>query len=279
MLVFAYDGTLNGDWVAHYVARLAAHAERAVRLVHVLGEVPRDELARRVAATEAELRRAGVTVEVELIERGRGGVAERLLEVAPRDPDALLVCGTRARPRNMAWLAGTVSARLLAEGRSAIVALRVAHPGVLGQPGRVLLPLAGHPRGAAYAAPLLRRLGPDLTHLDVLLVREVSRARFRTLTAQAAEALMAEGRAFVARVERELEEAIAPAPGVLDAHVVVSDDVPKEIVLFASKRKARLVCLGASERSTPRRLFYGDPIEQVLRDAPCDVAVYRGGRG
>ena len=29
MLVFAYDGSLNGDWVAHYAVRFAVHTGRA----------------------------------------------------------------------------------------------------------------------------------------------------------------------------------------------------------------------------------------------------------
>ena len=33
VLVFAYDGTLNGDWVAHYAVRFARHTpERRLRL-------------------------------------------------------------------------------------------------------------------------------------------------------------------------------------------------------------------------------------------------------
>ena len=64
----------------------------------------------------------------------------------------------------------------------------------------------------------------------------------------------------------------------MDANVVVSDDVPKEIVIHASRSKSRLIYLGASERNLTQRLWYGNPIEQVLREAPCDVAIYRGAR-
>jgi nucleotide-binding universal stress UspA family protein len=187
----------------------------------------------------------------------------------------MLIAGTRNRPRNLTFLAGTVSARLLAADRCSVVAIRVVHPGVLGQPGRVLLPVAGHPRGARYALPLLRLLGPDLRELHLLLVRELSRPRFRLLRPATARRLLDEGQDFVDRVEDEVRAALAPHASVLDASVVVSDDAPKEILVFAGKLRSRLICLGASERSLPRRLAYGDPIEQVLRDAPCDVAVYR----
>jgi nucleotide-binding universal stress UspA family protein len=34
--------------------------------------------------------------------------------------------------------------------------------------------------------------------------------------------------------------------------------------------------MGASERTLTERFLFGSPIEQVLRDATCDVAIYRG---
>lgn len=276
MLLFAYDGSLNGDWVAHYAVRFAASSEeKTLRLVHVHEGEP--VIAPRLARIEGECRVAGVSLEVELVPR-RGPVAESILARAAADPDATIIAGTRQKPRNMAYLARTVTADLLARAPCAVVALRVVHPGTLGHPERVLLPLSGHPRGAAGAVPLLRHLGSGLAHLHVLFVREVSRLRFRALGARSAERLLVEGRRFVVAVEGEIREALETRRFALDSSVVVSDDVPKEILVHAAKQRARLICLGASERSLPERLVYGNPIEQVLREAPCDVAVYRSGR-
>lgn len=277
MITFAYDGTLNGDWVAHYATRLAANEpDRRLRLLHVREEREASSaIERHLAAIGAECETLGVALEPEVHAAGGKSVAARLLELAQGGPDALLVCGTRARPRNLAFLEGTVSARLLQAGRSPVVAIRVVQPGILGQPGRVLLPLAGHPRGARHALPLLRRLGPDLVRIHVLLVREISRLRYRLLGAGAMERLLAGGLAFVARVEDELRAELRPHRVELDATVVVSDDAPREILLHAGKLKARLVCLGASERSLTERLVSGNPVERVLRRAPCDVAIYR----
>ncbi len=274
MLHFAYDGSLYGDWLAHYAVRLAAHSEeRRLHLVHVRDASRTNGVLERIDRIRDECRVFGVTLEPELVS-GADRVAEVLLERVPSGAEHLLVCGTRARARNLAFLAGTVSARLLARGRCSVVAFRVVSPGILGQPGRLLLPFAGHPRGASFAIPLLRRFGADLEQLHVLFVREVSRLRFRALSAQAAEGLLAEGRAFALRLEQELRDALGEG-FELDASVVVSDDLPKEILVHAGKLRSRLICLGASERSLPERLVYGNPIEVILRDAPCDVAIYR----
>jgi nucleotide-binding universal stress UspA family protein len=276
VVIFAYDGSLNGDWVGHYAARFAAQSpERRLRVLHVHEGRVGGEVERGMQRLAAECAVLGVTLEPSFHPRGAGTVAERLLALVPAGRETMLVVGTRARPRNLAFLAGTVSARLLAAGRFPVVALRVVQPGILGQPGHVLLPLAGHPRGAAFAIPLLRLLGTDLHRLHVLVVREVSRIRFRLLRPRTAEALIACARSWAAQLEDELESALAGLHYALDASVVVSDDAPKEILVFAGKLHARLVCLGASERRLPARLVYGNPIEQVLRDTPCDAAVYR----
>ncbi|HSQ01011.1 MAG TPA: universal stress protein [Candidatus Dormibacteraeota bacterium] len=276
MLVCAYDGSLNGDWVAHYAVRFAATTpERTLRLLHVYDGRAADDLPQRIARIADECALLGVGIESELHASAGAKVADRLLALVPPGPGTMLVAGTRSRPRNLAFLAGTVSARLLAADHCSVVAIRVVHPGVLGQPGRVLLPVAGHPRGARHALPLLRLLGPDLRELHLLLVRELSRLRFSLLPPTTARRLLDEGRTFVTRVEEEVRAALAPYEYGLDTSVVLSDDAPKEILVFAGKLRSRLVCLGASERSLPQRLAYGNPIEQVLRDAPCDVAVYR----
>ena len=77
-------------------------------------------------------------------------------------------------------------------------------------------------------------------------------------------------------MEQEIHEQLNLGSKIIDAQVIASDDVPKEIVIAATKTKSRLIYMGASERNLTERFFYGNPIEQVLRDATCDVAIYRG---
>ena len=93
---------------------------------------------------------------------------------------------------------------------------------------------------------------------------------------EAAERSRAPGEACCERVEQAIRQRLGLGSKVMDARVVVSDDVPKEILIAANKTKSRLIYMGASERNLTERLVYGNPIERVLRDATCDVAVYRG---
>ena len=188
MLVFAYDGSLNGDWVAHYAVRFAANtSSRKLRLIHIADVSPQSSLEERIARIAAESKLLGVVLETEMVPRHGAKVAERLLEIVPE-----------GWSRNRAFLAGTVSARLLEEGRFSVIAMRVVHAGVLGQPGSVLLPIAGRNHQAALALPLLRLLGEDLQRLHLLLVRAVSGPRFHFMSPAVTDKLLAEGRALVA---------------------------------------------------------------------------------
>ncbi len=276
MLVFAYDGSLNGDWVAHYAVRFAANAaEKRLRLVLVHSGPPEAHVAARITRIADECRLFGVALEAELHASGNVGIAEKLLALVPAGPRTTVICGTRARPRNGAYFGGTVAARLLQARGLSVVAIRVVHTGALGQPGRVLLPLAGHHDSAAGAAWLLRMLGADLHELHILHVHAVSTLRFRTLSPDGARRLARGGRTFVSGAETELRAKLAMSHLKLDSCVVVSDDVPREILNAAAKQRVRLIGLGASRRALPARLMRGDLIEKILIETTADVAVYR----
>ena len=274
MLFFAYDGSLNGDWVAHYAVRFAANtSSRKLRLIHIAEASPVSHLEDRIARIAAESKLLGVVLEMEIAPCRRANVAQTLLEIVPER--SMLIAGTRAKPRQHAFLGGTVSARLLQEGLFSVIAMRVMHPGVLGQPGSVLLPIAGRNQQAEFALPLLHLLGADLQRLHLLYVREVSGPRVRFMSPAVTQKLLAEGRALVAPIEDEIRAGLAPHPFLLDSSVVVADDVPMEILLCANRHHSRLIALGASQRTLAQRIAFGNPIEHILRDSPSDVAVYR----
>jgi nucleotide-binding universal stress UspA family protein len=149
-------------------------------------------------------------------------------------------------------------------------------PGLLGAPHRLLVPLAGVPAGLDSALPWLRLFAPDLRELQFLQVQEVGRRRFRHLTFEQGQALQRQGAAYLRAAEAQARREL-PLPEVhVDTHAVVSDDVPKEIVIQANRFQSELILLGVSARSLAERFVYGNPIEQVLAATPCDVAVYQG---
>ncbi len=258
MLHFAYDGSLNGDWVAHYGIRLAAHhPEHALRVLHVREDKPLD-LDAHLARLRVECEHFQVRLLVDEVRATR--VADAIIDAVPTGDGELLLCGTRLRPRNRLYLSGTVSERLLQKARVRTLCVRVVQPGLLGQPGRILLPFAGHPRGASAVLPLLELFDGDVSRLHILLV---------------VDEFSPEATGYIARVEHELQAGLADWAPQLDSHVVAGRDIAHEIVVNAGKRRCALVLLGASERTLPERVLHGSPIERVLRASPADVAIYK----
>jgi nucleotide-binding universal stress UspA family protein len=280
LITLVHDGTASGDWVARYATRLALHApERALAVVHVAsdGTLP-GPVTERMEHLAWLCDHLGVALGRRVVV-ARGPVADVLLEVLPRGPAHHVVCGTRTRGRGHGLLAGTVAERLLRARPCHVLAVHVMQPGLLGVPREVLVPVAGHPRGLAAGLPFLRLMAPDLERVDVLRVVTVGRRRYRHLTGAQGGALVAHGRAYVDRVVAELRAELGLPEPAVGGVVVVSDDWPKEIVIRASQIRARLVYLGASERGLGHRFFHGNPMEQVLLNAPCDVAICAAARG
>jgi len=300
MIYLAYDGSINGDWIAGYAVTLAAHDPlHRLTVLHVAtGEFPLEEVRAKIERIARRAEVAGVAVETALPPFG-GDVFRDLIARIEGDggapPGAIVVCGARANPRahdstrpywgararagGRGYLAGTVSERLLGHRRFEVAAIRVVQPGLLGAPRRFLFPAAGDAQGLRAGMDLLARFAPAVDRVHLLHVVMVKRIAFRRLSETAAAKLRAKGWRYLETVEAELNARAGVGAERIGADAVVSDDWAHETIIAASRHKSQLILLEASRRHLAGGLFHGDPVEVVLREAPCDVAVYRGGDG
>ncbi len=74
----------------------------------------------------------------------------------------------------------------------------------------------------------------------------------------------------------ELAEEIDRRTFAIDRRVHGHRDWPHQVLVEASRLKAQMLLLGASERSLAHRVFHGQALERILRETPCDVGIYRG---
>lgn len=63
--------------------------------------------------------------------------------------------------------------QLLRSGPCNVLVVRVVHPGLLGSPRRLLLPVSARAGDCRSALPFLGLFGPQLTHLHILVVTRV----------------------------------------------------------------------------------------------------------
>lgn len=275
-IYLAYDGSINADWVARYAVRLAdVTANRRLTLLHIDdGALTEDRREKKIAAIISAGRLLEVDIVVLRLPLGES-VYTTLLASIPAGGEHYCICGARATSRGKGFLAGTVSQRLLRSKRFNTLAIRVVNPGLLGCPENVLFPLAGHPRMFKAAMPFLLMLVPCVRRLILLRVMTVHPLFSRYLPMAVARGKLRGGVDYVGKVLKEIESVAQGHRFSLDERVVISDDWAKEILIQAGKVKAGMILLGASDRFFQSRFFYGNKIEQILRNAPCDIGVYR----
>ncbi len=281
MIHLAYDGSINGDWVAWYAQNLARQEnDRTLRVLYInTDEISAEEVHNKVATMESASSECGVTLKLEIIRSsgpGANAIFHDLLANMPTTPGTLLVCGARLHGGTHGHLAGTVSERLLSDRSFDVMAIRVAQPGLLGAPRRFLLPIAGDREGFLTSAEILRRFSPSVSRVHMLRVMMIKRLLFRRLQHQQAEQLRQKGWEGMADLDRQLAELTGIEQALIDSNVVVSDDWAHEVIIAANRHKSHLILMEAAWKNLRRTFQYGNPIEVVLRDAPCDVAIFRG---
>jgi len=278
-IVLAYDGSIHGDWVGRYAIRLARAAESSLEVVHV------DDGALGPAAIESRLGHlrevattAGVDVSLRHVPCRSADVAGALDAAIPPGEGHVLVAGLRARRSTRGLLHGTVSERLLRLTHHDVLAIRVVSPSLLGHPRHVLFCLSENRHSVDRAAPFLRLFASELTRLSLLTVVSPRLGALARPTGSDLRALRAAGWDVLDRAEAALRGVLAPFEVPFDPHVTVSGDWADEITREASRTKAELVLMGSTEHTLTSRFFAGNPLERVLDDAVCDVAIFRRAR-
>jgi nucleotide-binding universal stress UspA family protein len=277
MIYFAYDGSLNGDWVSRYAIRFASHTEeRKLILVHIRDQsVSAEVLEEKIDRINRECGDFGIRLSSDIrpVEKN---VTDSLLNAIPAGPDSVVVCGTRIHSPKKAYLAGTISENLLRRGRFPVLALRVVQPGLLGNPRDLLVALAGHPRGFAAAWTFFQFFLRDVEKVHLLRVMPVSLFRFPYLSLKKTRSLRRDGARYLSQVAEEIYSARGAFEFHLDTHIVVAEDWVGEILTQASKLKSRFLLLGATEQPWLRRLVRRGQLERLLGQVPCDAGIYRG---
>jgi len=279
MTVFlAHDGSLNGDWIGRYAMHLAAGMpERRLVVAHIEdANISGEPLHARLERLSGLGERMGIAVEVRILPMQQG-VFGGLDAHLRGEPDPLVICGARVAGGRRGLLAGTISEQLLRQNEYDVLSIHVLQPGLLGDPKRVLLALTGQ-GWAASAIPFVKPLAADIERLDVLYVETVSHLHFAHLTDAEAGRLKRAAQSIVNRAEEELLAGTGLPHDRLDSHIRVSDDWPKQIAVEAGRYRCGLAMVEMPSLHA-KSLSYAHPIEDLMRNAPSDVAVYRKAGG
>ncbi len=275
-IYLAYDGSVNGDWVARYALNMTFHADNSrLALIHIKdGSGSRENIKAKIAAVEQEARLMGLKIEPVILPLS-GNVTSSLISAVPNNSNSLCVCGMRMASRGKGFLTNTVAGYLLRHRKFDVMAIRVVDPGLLGAPRNLLFPLSGHPRGFLAAMHFFKLMAPEARALFLLRVMTVNAMKFQYMSDSKAKALHQHGAEYINHVLTRVRQELSSSNIHIDGKVIVSDDWMKSILIQAGKLKVQMIIMGASDRNLPSRYFYGSKIEQLLRETPCDVGIYR----
>jgi len=276
---FAYDGSIDGDWVSRYAIQIAAHeSPPRLHLVHVREHPDKDILSAKIQRIEHECRlhHVDLTINEKNLQHD---LFTTLFSMLPSG--APVICGMRSKPhkaRKRGFLTDTIAERLLNHEDLDVLALRALHPGLLGAPHELLLPVHEQLPRPQLGIRFLRLLAPGINHIQILELISTGGLAYRLAFRSWLMHQREDARGRLKVIEDELAKMLNIGADCFDTTVRLSPVWPHELLICASRHKSQLIVMGLPHRTLVQRFNHSSPVEDILRDATCDVAIFGGKR-
>ena len=269
-ILTAVDGSLNAHAAARYAIALAQACEATLFVAGVATSdmTTRDEeaLAQSTGGLISDADGQGVAAHP-LIERGE--VVKALDVLARTHHIDLVMTASRHADAEHRYFLRSVPQRLMAALGISLLIVRVVHLGVLAHPREILVPVIGGEFDNAERASLVSRLA-ERFHARVLVFHA-----FETL-AQPGQPVPYEAGARQVQtfVQRLRQAGVEPR-----VRIVTGAPVGDAIMHEVARHRHDLIVMGASQRSLFTERRRGNPVEEIMRQTPCDLFVHRPRRG
>ncbi|MBI5638811.1 MAG: universal stress protein [Nitrospirae bacterium] len=270
-ILAAVNEHLNSEVSARYALKLAAACEAKLFLCFIAEKaqpsavLDRAEEAMKRIFVEAE--KAGVEVEA-LTESG--DPVKRIGELTKKEGIDLVFASTRKADVERRFFTGTVARSLSLRLPCSVALVRVVHAGRI-HPKNILVPLKAR-----------------IDHVEerVYFTARISQAFGANVFLFHAPAPMSKffhGEVHLTPLqwEEKLPKDISHFMGHMKRYKVIhtGGTVPgrtgKTIALEASAKRHDLIIMGASQRSMFSSIVKGNPVEELLRNSPCDLIIFR----
>lgn len=275
-IFLVYDGSINSDWVSRYAIRIAANSNhKKLFLFHILdGSFSTEEIQIKIKAIADECAFSNVEVGHAVLPVAKN-VFSTIMESIPHGEENYCICGARVSSRGKGFLTGTISEQLLHANKFNVLAFRVVHPGLLGCPREILVPLVGQKAQARAILPFYHLLSPDIEKIHFLSIIHANPWLIPYFSKKRIRALKNKGFIRIREFLDDIREKEDSQSIRYDGRVVLSDDWVHETLVQASQLNARLVLLEATGRGLLYRFIPLGRIERFLRNTTCDVGLFK----
>lgn len=261
----------NAEMAARYAVVLSQSCGAKLYLVHVAQErTDREVFARAEAAMERlfiQAREHGVGVE-SITETG--DPLPKIRALVRREDIDLAFTATRRADRQRRFFMRTHARELVLGLPCSVAMVRVVRMG-RSHPRNILVPLRAQMSGleerACFVAELAKGFNAKVTLFHT--ARPIT-------TFFHGETLLAP-----AERERQIPADVDQFTHCLNRHGVGHErrtsygKVSRAITIEAAHRRNDLIVMGASERGLLRSMISGNPVEEVLRETPCNLIILR----
>jgi nucleotide-binding universal stress UspA family protein len=259
----------NSEVAARYAIRLAQVCQAKLSLVFVADAGANRGLIRQAEAALERLflMASAKDVEVESIIK-RGDPYRQIMDLVREKEIHLVFSATRREDVSRRFFLRTLAKRLMLHLPCSVALVRVVHPGRI-SPKKILVPFRGRPSHPDEKAYFVGKLAEAFGAAVTLFHAPESLARFFHGTTQLARPEMEE------RIPQDVEQFIT----YLEGHHVSPErrfgqgPPGRAITVEAALQRNDLIVMGASERGLWESLISGNPVEEVLRETPCNLII------
>lgn len=270
-ILAAVNEHVNSEAAARYALEIARYTKGKIYFCSIAERSVPERLFRR--AEEAVLRlfhRAReLSVEAESIVES-GDPLERISGIVRIEGIDLVFAATRREDTERRFFVRTTARRLALRLPCSIALVRVVHMGRL-HPKEILVPLKARIPGLAEQARFVGVLAGAFGSRLYLFhaarpIRKLFHGEMHLTPIEWEKKLPRDISLFIEHLDRlDVEHERRLAPG----------REGRSIAIEAAARKVDLIVMGASTRGLVISLLKENPVEQVLRETPCDLIILR----
>jgi nucleotide-binding universal stress UspA family protein len=267
-ILSAVNEFLNSEVAAKYALHLAKECNAKLYLCFIAGKGPcfnRAEEALKRLFLQAEK----MEIEAEIIME-TGDPVEKIVEIVKNEKIDIAFAATRREDIKRRFYEGSVSRSLMLKLPCSLAVIRVAHIGKL-HPKRILVPLRTGAGTIDEKAFFIVKLAEAFGSKVFLFHSPKSITKFF--------------HGEIHLTHSELEEKM-PEDLLLFAEAMEKEDIPYEISLAAGRtgkaitieafaKRHDLIIMGASRRGMFKTAIKESPVEEVLRETPCDLIIFK----
>ncbi len=268
-ILVAIDGTFHSNLAARYSYQFVRAFNSKLFVVTVIskGMSEREEqsASSSIVKITDEASAAGLDVEGVIL---RGDVIEAINRFVREHKIDIVFTSTRRPHNSRRFFVKSVTSGLMSGLSCSVIAIKISHPGRSLRSRRVLVPVIGDGYMDKERADIVEALADGVkSSITVFHVNELSSSMKKSLDEAKQGLLLEASEIKISSFVKELRTRGINA----SVKIVSGSKVRDEIISEASHHKYDLIILGTTKRNIVKKAVSGNPVEEILRDAPCDV--------